>query len=155
VRIRPVVQLERTGCGIASVAAIAGLSYAKTAAIAGSLGISASDERLWSQTAHVRRLLEHLGVKTGRTERAFRSWQSLPDLALLSIKWHLESGRAFWHWVVFVRDDAGARVLDPKRSLRRHARTDFGRIKPKWFIPVVDARSRVAGSAGYATPAPR
>jgi hypothetical protein len=56
---------------------------------------------------------------------------------------------------VFVRDDAGARVLDPKRSLRRHARTDFERIKPKWFIPVVDPRSRLAGSAGYASPAPR
>jgi len=134
--LKPVVQLEPTGCGIASVAAIAGLSYARAKAIAGTLGISAQDERLWSETASVRKLLQHLGVKAGTAECPFRSWESLPDLALLSIKWHLEGGRPFWHWVVFVRDEGGARVLDPKNSLRRHARTDFGRIKPKWFIPI-------------------
>jgi len=145
--IKPVVQLERTGCGIATVAAIARLSYTQAKAIAGSLGISAQDERLWSETAHVRRLLEHLGVKAGRFELPFLSWESLPDLAVLSIKWHLEKGQPFWHWVVFVRDDSGARVLDPKKGLRRHSRTDFGRIKPKWFIPIVDARQRIAGRA--------
>ena len=145
--MKPVVQLELTGCGIASVAAIVGLSYAEAKTIARSLDISAQDERLWSETAHVRKLLEHLGVKTGRSERPFRSWESLPDLALLSIKWHLEKGRPFWHWVVFVHDDRGARVLDPKKSLRRHVRTDFGRMKPKWFIPIVDAQQHVAGDA--------
>ena len=149
--IKPVLQREPTGCGIASVAAIVGLSYAQAQAIASSLGISAQDQRLWSATAHVRRLLEHLGVKTGRSELPFRSWESLPDLALLSIKWHLENMRPFWHWIVFVRDDSGARVLDPKKSLRRHVRTDFGRIKPKWFIPIVDVRQGVAGVAPKAT----
>jgi len=149
--IKPVLQRERTGCGIASVAAIVGLSYAQAQAIASSLGISAQDERLWSATAHVRKLLEHFGVKAGRSEQPFRSWESLPDLALLSIKWHLEKGRPFWHWVVFVRDGRGARVLDPKKSLRRHVRTDFGRIRPKWFIAIVDARQRVAGGAPKAT----
>ena len=134
--IEPVVQLEATGCGIASVAAIAGLSYSRARATASRLGISARDERLWSDTAHVRELLRHLGLKPGRGEQPFRSWQALPDLALLSIKWHLEKRRPFWHWVVFVRDEHGARVLDSKRSLRRHVRTDFGRMKPKWFIPV-------------------
>ncbi len=149
--IKPVLQRERTGCGIASVAAIAGLSYARAKAIAGSLGISAQDERLWSDTAHVRKLLQHLGVKAGRSEHPFQSWESLPDLALLSIKWHLEKKRPFWHWVVFVRDAKGARVLDSKNSLRRHVRTDFGRIKPKWFIPIVDTRQRIAGHAPKAT----
>ena len=136
--VKSVVQQEPTGCGIASVAALAGLSYARAKAIAGSLGISAHDERLWSETAHVRELLGHLGVKAGTSEHPFRSWESLPDLALLSIKWHLEKGRPFWHWVVFVRDVRGARVLDPKKSLRRNVRTDFGRMKPKWFIPIVN-----------------
>ncbi len=139
--MKPVVQREATGCGIASAAAIAGLSYARAKAIAHSLGISAQDHRLWSRTYHVRKLLRHLGVKTGRSELTFRSWEALPDLALLSIKWHLEQGRPFWHWVVFVRDEAGARVLDSKISLKRHVRTDFGCIKPKWYIPIADARA--------------
>ena len=97
---RPVIQLELTGCGIASAAAITGLSYAQAKRVAALLGIVAQDERLWSDTAHLRRLLKHLGMTTGRAEHPFRSWQTLPDLALLSIKWHREKGRPFWHWVV-------------------------------------------------------
>ena len=44
--MRPVVQLEPTGCGIASVAAIAGLGYRKARYVANALGIRADDERL-------------------------------------------------------------------------------------------------------------
>ena len=134
--LKPVVQQEATGCGIASAAAIAGVSYARAKATASALGISAQDARLWSQTAHVRQLLRRLGLKSARAEQPFRSWRALPNLALLSIKWHRENGRPFWHWVVFGRDEHGARVLDSKKSLRRHARTDFGRMRPKWFIAV-------------------
>ena len=142
--VKSVVQQEPTGCGIASVAAIAGLSYARTKAIAGSLGISAHDERLWSETAHVRELLGHLGVKAGTSEHPFRSWESLPDLALLSIKWHLEKGRPYWHWVVFVRQGGQSCVLDSKKNLRSHRRTDFGRMKPKWYIPIASLAEKCA-----------
>lgn len=130
------MQQERTGCGIASVAAIAGLSYPAVKAIAGSLGIRASDRRLWSQTAHVRRLLRHLGFKAGGRELVFRSWDALPDLALLAIKWHCEHETPYWHWVVFVRELGKACVLDSNRGLSSNRRTDFGRMKPKWYIPV-------------------
>jgi hypothetical protein len=139
ISMKPVVQLERTGCGIASVAAIAGLSYPKAQSIANSLGIFAHDESLWSETSHVRKLLNHLGIKSGPREIPFRSWEALPDLALLSIKWHLEKGRPYWHWVVFVRGNGRSCVLDSKKGLQTNRRTDFGRIKPKWYIPIGDA----------------
>jgi hypothetical protein len=29
-------------------------------------------------------------------------------------------------------------VLDPKKSLQTNRRTDFGRMKPKWYIPLGD-----------------
>ena len=148
--IKPVIQLEPTGCGIASVAAIAGLSYPQAKAIANSLGIHAADETLWSDTSHVRRLLRHFGLAGGPRELPFRSWNALPDLALLSIKWHLEQGRPYWHWVVFVRDGGQAYVLDSKKGLRKSRRTDFGRIKPRWFIAVTDARRRPAADAARA-----
>ena len=134
--MKPVIQLEPTGCGIASVAALAGVSYSRAKSVAASLGIHASDEALWSQTAHVRQLLRHFGLTAGAKELPFRSWDALPDLALLAVKWHLEKGRPFWHWVVFVREDGRDFVLDSKKSLRQHVRTDFGRIRPKWYIPV-------------------
>ncbi|HTD90654.1 MAG TPA: hypothetical protein VK663_08325 [Burkholderiales bacterium] len=135
--MKPVIQLERTGCGIASVAAITGQSYRQAKAMACSLGISAADPHLWSDTAHVRRLLRHCGVRTGARELPFRGWRALPDLALLSIKWHLHQGIPCWHWVVFVRRPDAAYVLDSRRGLRNHRRTDFGRMKPHWYIPVM------------------
>jgi hypothetical protein len=138
--IGPVVQQERTGCGIASAAAIAGVPYARAKRVAAMLGIHARDRRLWSRTAHVRKLLGRFGVRTSAGEQAFRDWDRLPDLALLAIKWHLEKGEPFWHWVVFVRQRGRARVLDSKKSLKRHVRTDFGRMKPKWYIAVHPAR---------------
>ena len=135
--MKPVIQLEPTGCGIASVAAIAGVSYSKAKAAANALGIFADDQELWSETAHVRKLLRHFGLATDAKETPFRSWNALPDLVLLSTKWHLENGRPFWHWVVFVREKGRSYVLDSNRSLRQHARTDFWRIRPKWYMRVV------------------
>jgi ABC-type bacteriocin/lantibiotic exporter with double-glycine peptidase domain len=148
--MKPVIQLEPTGCGIASVAAIAGVSYSRAKTAANSLGISADDQELWSKTTHVRKLLRHFGLKADSAEMPFDSWDALPHLALLSIKWHLEKGRPFWHWVVFVRENSRPYILDSKKSLRQHTRTDFGRIKPKWYIRVVDAQPSLAADAPQA-----
>ncbi len=134
--MKPVVQLERTGCGIASVAALACVSYRQAQCVANRLGIFAGDSRLWSETHYVHRLLTEYGIRSASTEVSFTSWESLPDLALLAVKWHRERGRPFWHWVVFWRGPCGPVVLDSKRDLRNHERADFGRMKPKWFIPV-------------------
>jgi hypothetical protein len=135
--VRPVVQLERTGCGIASVAALVGVTYAQAKRAANRMGIFAEDRRLWSETRYVRRLLKHYHLHASRCESRFITWSALPDRALLAIKWHREKGLACWHWVVFVRKADCAYVLDSKKSLRRHARSDFGRIRPKWFITVI------------------
>ena len=134
--MKPVVQLECTGCGIASMAVLAGVTYPQAKRVANRLGIFADDPSLWSETDHLRRLLKEYGFRSARTEVPFTSWEALPDFALLAIKWHEDGGRAFWHWVVFWRGPRGPVVLDSKRALRRHVRTDFGRMRPKWYIPV-------------------
>ncbi len=87
-------------------------------------------------------IAETLSLPYSRKEIPFESWSALPDLALLAIKWHREGGRAFWHWVVFVREQDGIYVLDSKRALKAHVRTDFGRMRPKWSIRVEGIRSR-------------
>ncbi len=140
--IRAVVQQDKTGCGIASVAALAGVSYRDAKAAAGRLGIEVADPRLWSGTRHVRALLRHYGLGASRGEASFRDWDSLPDLALIATKWHLERGTPFWHWCVFRRGPDGPVVLDPKKGLASNRRADFGRIRPKWFI-----RLKPAGAA--------
>lgn len=136
--MHPVIQEESTGCGIAASAALAGVSYAEAKCCANALGIYAEDTALWSETDHVRRLLRELGVAVSATEVPFASWERLPDTALLAIKWRVERGRPFWHWVVFIREHGDARVLDSKKALRSHLRRDFGRINPRWYIEICD-----------------
>jgi len=134
--MKAVVQEEKTGCGIASSAVIAGISYNEAKKIANGMGIYAEDQSLWSDTQYVRSLLAALGFRTDKEEIPFKNWASLPDCALISIKWQLESGKPFWHWAVFVREDNKQYVLDSKKSLKSNVRTDFGRMKPKWYIKV-------------------
>lgn len=134
--MKPVIQRETTGCGIACAAAIAGISYAKAKKIANGLGIYAKDEALWSDTALVRRLLAELGITAEAREIPFSSWQSLPDCALLSIKWRLKQGVPNWHWVVFIRENGTGYVLDSNKALTTPVRTDFWRMKPRWYIAI-------------------
>jgi len=135
--MKPVIQEEETGCAIASSAAIAGVSYQEARKIAHSIGMYAEDSNLWSETNFIRKLIKKFGIKTGKKEIPFTGWESLPNCALLSIKWHIERGKPHWHWVVFVREGGKSYVLDSKKTLKTNVRTDFGRMKPKWHIEVI------------------
>lgn len=132
----PVIQEEPTGCGIASVANILGKTYSQMKTIANEMGIHATDQSLWSDTQYVRRMLSASGVETSSEEVPFVSWEALPDLALLAIKYHQEEGKDFWHWVVFKRERDKHFVLDSASYLPSNIRTDFNEMKPQWFIEV-------------------
>ena len=135
--LKPVIQGEATGCGIAATAVLAGAQYLEVKQVANSKGIYADDESLWSDTSYVRKLLAEYGIECGPAEKPFTGWQSLPNKALLAIKWRKVNGIPFWHWVVFCRQDGKEAVFDSKNGLKTNIRTDFGRIKPKWFIEVL------------------
>ncbi|MBD3895015.1 hypothetical protein IEI94_04000 [Halomonas sp. ML-15] len=135
--MEPIVQEEISGCGIAASAVLAGVSYEKASKRASALGIHASDIALWSDTQYVRRLLREFGVSVSSKEIPFESWERLPNKALLAIRWRMEMGKPFWHWVVFVREGGEAKVLDSKQSLKSNIRRDFWRINPKWYVEVL------------------
>lgn len=138
--LKPVVQEETTGCGIASAANILGKTYSEMKRVANAMGIHALDESLWSDTRYVRRILSGADVEISPDETPFESWNALPDLALLSIKHHREGSRNFWHWVIFKRIDGQPFVLDSASYLPSNVRTDFDAMQPKWFIEVKPAR---------------
>ncbi|MGV7221922.1 MAG: cysteine peptidase family C39 domain-containing protein [Nitrospinales bacterium] len=135
--MKPIVQIENTGCGLACAAMLAGISYSKVKIIAYELGITASDPGLWSDSTHIRKLCSQLNIKVSNQETPFKDWKHLPDCALLAIKWHKIKDIAFWHWTVFIRDQGEEYVLDPSPNLKNNRRTDFGRIKPRWFIKIL------------------
>ncbi|MBB5020701.1 hypothetical protein [Desulfurispira natronophila] len=136
-----VVQEKVTGCGIAAFAALADLSYAEAQMKASALGIHTSDASLWSDTEYVRTLLQESGISVSPNETPFKSWEELPDKALLAGKWHIEQGKPFWHWVLFVRENGKTKILDFKRALKSNVRVDFGRIKPNWYIEILNIQS--------------
>ncbi|MFT2110619.1 hypothetical protein [Marinomonas sp. 2405UD68-3] len=103
----------------------------------GWMGIYASDTSLWSDPQYVRKLLMEAGVETTKGETPVVSWSSLPNTALLSIKYHQEKGKHFWHWIVFKRVGGDAFELDSASYLALNKRTDFDAMEPKWFIEVV------------------
>ena len=131
-------QQEATGCGIASVANLLGITYADAKLTANRLGIYAEDKSLFSDTAYLRNLLQTYDVPISEHEIPFKSWDSLPDTALLSIRFHINAGRPFWHWVVFKRIDGIASVFDSAMSLKDNVRTDFEAMQPEWFIEVFE-----------------
>ncbi|THF54305.1 MAG: hypothetical protein E8F57_05945 [Methylophaga nitratireducenticrescens] len=138
--MKPVIQEETTGCGIAAVANILGKTYSEMKSIANAMGIYAEDQSLWSDTQYVRQMLVNGGVETSSDEITFESWEALPDLALLAIKYHQDEGKNFWHWVVFKRENGEAVVLDSASYLPANIRTDFDAMQPKWFIEVKNAK---------------
>lgn len=137
-----VVQEEPYGCGIASVANIVGVSYADAKSKAVSMGISAEDDLLYSDTNYVRTLLKYYGFDTSLDETPFDSWDSLPDKSLLAINYREENGIPFWHWVVFSRANGNPVVMDSFMSIDVNERYDFKDIKPKWFIEVSRSHQR-------------
>ncbi len=134
--ITAVIQQEETGCGIAAVANIIGLSYQTVRDKAASLGIFASDKRLYSNTDYVRQLLHAYGMQTATEEQPFSSWEQLPDIALLSIKYYVVDDKPFWHWVVFKRIPGEMIVIDSAAYLDTPYRVDFDAMTPRWFIGV-------------------
>ncbi|MDH5428064.1 MAG: hypothetical protein OEZ05_01480 [Nitrospirota bacterium] len=86
--LKPIIQKDQAGCGLACVATVAGVSYQQVKRVAGQLGIQVQDPQLWSETTYVRTPLTHFGVSTSSPTTPFTAWASLPSLAFLAIKWH-------------------------------------------------------------------
>ena len=136
--MKPVIQEDKTGCAIACAANVAGVTYQYAKKVASEIGIQVDDCTLWSEIQPIRKLLARLGFRTANEKKTFRGWGDLPSLALLSIKWHEVHGRPYWHWVLFVRQEGRSYVIDPNKTLKNNVRTDFGRMKPKWYIEVFE-----------------
>ena len=122
--MKPVVQLERTGCGIASVAALAGVSYRQAQRVA--IGSAFSPIMLWSETGS--QAATEYGIRSARIEMP--SLHGRPCRILPCSPSNGTEKGCLFGWCF--GEDWACR-LD---AIRRHVRTDFGRINPKWCISV-------------------
>lgn len=140
------LQQDRSGCGLACVAMLAGIGYAQARTLARGLGIGpkpyryrtgaglhTAREGYLTDASQLRRMLKLLGVASG-AQREVSGWDECDGDGIAAINY--DPVNRSWHWVVRLHDDTGACVLDPNARVRRERRTDFGRMKPVRFIPV-------------------
>lgn len=144
--VRRCLQHDRSGCGLACVAMLAGIGYAQARTLARALAIGPRLSRhraggggarapleSWRTDARqLRRMLAVLRIGSG-SERAVGDWRDCGGDGLVAIN-PREDGT--WHWVVYLHDPVAPRVLDPNPRVRRDPRRDFGRMRPVRFVPV-------------------
>ncbi len=130
-----VIQEDVTGCGIACAAMLAGKTYHAAKKRGKNLGIFPDDRNLYSDIFDLRMLLESYNIRIGK-KVPFSNWKALPSTAIVAINYKADIESPTWHWAVFHRGDSGPVVLDPSRRLKSNVRTDLGKLKPKWYIPV-------------------
>ena len=139
-----VVQDDDTGCGIACVAMIAGVSYedAKAAVFSKSF----RKKVFYTSGPDLRRGLERFGLTLRPAARArrFESWRRLESTSIVAVE-QTPRNKAHWHWVVFVNDGTRRYVLDP--SWPEIVRTDFRKMEGRSYLRVEALRSDTKGQA--------
>jgi len=136
--MRRIRQRDSTGCGLACIAMVAGINYEDVRAIAVSkLGWDETGD-FYTGTRDLRDLAGYFGIAVGKRRRSFKSFNALPDTAILANNYKEQTDT--WHWVVFHRIEGKPVIYDPNQSIKNDKRRDFGRIKAKWFLPVLNYR---------------
>ncbi|MEH6418676.1 hypothetical protein [Pseudomonas sp. CGJS7] len=144
------LQQDRSGCGLACVAMLAGIGYAQARTLARALdigpkpyrhrvgaGVRSAPDGYFTDARQLRRMLRVLGLAAG-AERTVSDWRECDGDGIVAINHDPSNDR--WHWDVHLRDAGSACVLDPNARVRSERRTDFGRMRPVRFIPVSGAR---------------
>jgi ABC-type bacteriocin/lantibiotic exporter with double-glycine peptidase domain len=139
---RRIKQEDTTGCGLACIAMLSGKKYKVVRKKAVDLGIQQENKRTFYTSANeLKKLGEQFGVSIKNSRKnpweeygfPWKDWVHLPNKAIIAINYNKKKK---WHWVLFVREKCSAFVLDPKKKGKNDQRTDWGRMKPKGFLPV-------------------
>jgi ABC-type bacteriocin/lantibiotic exporter with double-glycine peptidase domain len=139
--MKRVLQEDPTGCGIACLAMLAGLSYKEVKAICQALPKFQELGHFYTRPEDLRSIAVAIGVTLSKRYLNFTGWDRVADLAIVAINYKIKPEGASWHWVIFSRVGEQAFVVDPDKSIVIPKRLDFSNIKAKWFIPVVSTNS--------------
>jgi ABC-type bacteriocin/lantibiotic exporter with double-glycine peptidase domain len=132
--MKRIKQDHPSGCGLACVAMIAGRKYSEIREHAREILDFNNNHDLYTDASHLRKLLSKFKIHTSLKKIPFATWEKLPEKAILGINHNITVNK--WHWVVYTKDHLGAYVLDPKITIKSERRTDFNKMKPKWYITI-------------------
>ncbi|ACE83010.1 cysteine peptidase family C39 domain-containing protein [Cellvibrio japonicus] len=110
-------QQDKTGCGLACVAMLAGIEYGRIKSIAQKHGflVKSKNGEFYTSSSHLRCISDKVqSIEVVSLRRIkFSKIDELPDLAILSIDNLGVKNK--WHWVVFERKrDGSVYIYDPE-----------------------------------------
>jgi ABC-type bacteriocin/lantibiotic exporter with double-glycine peptidase domain len=131
--IRHVYQPDWSGCGIAVIAMVAGLSYngAKTLMIKEKI-FDADSDFFGTSFSDLQKVLNALNIQN-KNRRKFNKWVNIPAKVAIASTNYDSSG--LFHWVLFIRDINGFYIYDPAK--RRKKIRDLRGKMTGWFIEVL------------------
>lgn len=130
--IKKIMQEHRTGCGIACVSMLAGVTYSETISVAYDvLGWEKSQRTFYTTSSQLYKLLLSFNILSKKSRTA-HEWASLPAIAIAAINFNERTNN--WHWVIFLRELGDAYVIDPRS--KHEVRRDFGRMQLRSYIPI-------------------
>lgn len=133
-KIKRVIQEDSTGCGIACIAMVAGISYAEAKQITLNNEIlKKSVKNFYTTTKDLVNVLNSIGIESSKG-RKVRYWSSINTISIVGINF-LETTDT-WHWVLFIPDEDTGYVLDPSKRVKTEKRTDFSRMRLRSYIPI-------------------
>ncbi|WP_308318795.1 cysteine peptidase family C39 domain-containing protein, partial [Vibrio metschnikovii] len=115
-KMRRVVQQDRTGCGLACIAILAGTEYSNVKDRALDLFNLESSDEFYTNASELQKLGQEFNLNVGAKRRVFKGFNALPDLAILAINYR--ENEDTWHWVVYCRDEGNEFVIDPKKAVK-------------------------------------
>lgn len=130
-----IVQEDPTGCGLACVAMLSNTTYKKVRKAALEIDLL-KGRTLYTSAKDLHNLAKKFDLSLGQRRRKFKSFDALPDTAILAINYRPKTGS--WHWVVYHRNSKDEYVIDPMRTVKTDKRKDFKRLqnKTKWWVEV-------------------
>ena len=144
--IRLVKQEHVYGCGLACVAMVSNTTYKSVRfeydEIFGEPEWVFSKKRkrhcldYGTSAGDLSDLMKIYGVQSSRRLLHFKSWDSLSDIAIISVYHKSVEDNTSWHWVVFDRKQNV--VLDPWPHYKKlpMIRTDYKRLRPQFYVGV-------------------
>ena len=133
-KIKRVIQEDSTGCGIACIAMVAGISYAEAKQITLNNEIlKKSVKNFYTTTKDLVNVLNSIGIESSKG-RKVRYWSSINTISIVGINF-LETTDT-WHWVLFIPNKDTGYVLDPSKRVKTEKRTDFSRMRLRSYIPI-------------------
>lgn len=140
------------GCGLACVAMIANCSYYEVKYDYDEL--FGAPERVYNKVrrrtaldygttaSDLRNLLKIYDIQSYKRFRKFKSWDDLPNTAILAVNYREFENYTAWHWVVFDRESNA--VYDPwvseqqkKVGIKQNIRKDYKRMNPRMYLGIV------------------